>query len=131
MKKFLCLLLALILLLTGCKAEEPAPTEETLPASQDYTVTVHTLGGMAMTGIQVYIYDGDDLKGFGETDETGSFTATLPENSGYTVKLESVPKGYAKEDAYTFTGTAVDIPLESHEQRRIPQWRKQTTGVST
>ena len=114
LKKSLCLLLALILLLTGCKAEEPAPTEETLPASQDYTVTVHTLGGMAMTGIQVYIYDGDDLKGFGETGENGSFTATLPENSGYTVKLESVPKGYAKEDAYTFTGTAVDIPLESH-----------------
>ena len=111
LKKLLCLLLVLTLLLAGCKAETPA--EEMAPSNEEYTVTVHTMGGMAMTDIQVYIYEGDDLAAFGQTDENGLFTATLPENAGYTVTLESVPKGYSKEASYTFTGTAADIRLES------------------
>lgn len=111
MKKFLCLLLALILLLTGCKKD--VPVQEVEISDAEYTVTVHTMGGMAMEDIQVYIYEGDDLAAFGQTDENGLFSATLPENTGYTVTLESIPKGYSKKDTYTFTGAAADIRLES------------------
>ncbi len=109
MKKVICLILVLCLLLCGCRKAEP----EVPPVDTAYSVTVRTLGGMAMPAVQVYIYEGSDLKAFGQTDEAGLFTATLPENSGYTVKLESVPRGYEKAESYAFTGTAADIRLES------------------
>lgn len=113
-KRFLSLLLALSVLLSlaGC-GQTQAPAEETAPLSADYTVTLHTQGGMAMTGIEVLVYEGDSLVAFGQTDENGLFTASLPEKEGYTITLGSVPKGYSYEESYTFDRNAADITLTS------------------
>ena len=111
-KRKLLILLALVtaLLLCACAQTDEAPPEA---VQTDYTVSIHTAGSMPLAGIEVYIYSGDTLEGFGQTDENGQFFQTLPESEGYTVRLESVPKGYTMEENYGFTGSNVDIMLTS------------------
>lgn len=113
-KKILSLILAFSVLLGlwGCKGPE-APAETLPPENKDYTVSIHTQGGMAMAEREVLVYDGDSLVAFGQTDEEGLFTASLPEKDGYTVQLGSVPAGFRYEESYSFTGTAADITLAS------------------
>lgn len=106
------LIFSILLGLAAC-GQQAEPVTETDPVTADYSVTVHTQGGMAMAGIEVLVYDGDSLVSFGQTDETGAFVANLPEKDSYTLQLGSVPKGYAFEETYAFTGTAADITLTS------------------
>ena len=54
----------------------------------EYTVSLKTAGGMAMAGIDVYVYANSslsDMKTFGQTNENGIVTFNLPENSAYAV----------------------------------------------
>lgn len=108
--KLLALILLTTLILCAC-AKPDAPAEAAMPT--DYSVSVHTQGNMPLAGIEVYIYNGDTLEGFGQTDESGLFTQTLPEADNYTVRLESIPKGYHGEDSYAFAGSELDIMLTS------------------
>lgn len=111
-KNTLILLTALFMLsLAACGKD--TPSTEDAAAQQTYNISVLTQGGMALSDIELYIYQGDTLAGFGQTDETGSYSLSLPEQEGYTIRLESIPKGYTAEDTYTFTGTDTDIMLTS------------------
>lgn len=111
----LLLLLVLVLLLTGCATDtSPAPAETM--AAQTYTVTVKTAGGMALPGIDVYIYTDDslsDLKQYGETDENGQLTFTMGMRDTYAIVLSGVAPGYAVEPFYCFSDTQADITLTS------------------
>ena len=112
LKKLLILFLALLVIgLAACGKESPAPVAQV--TDQTYTVRIHTQGGMALAEIELYIYRGDSLAGFGQTDENGLFTTTLPEASDYSIRLESLPKGYAAEVDYAFEGNTADIMLTS------------------
>lgn len=123
-RQLLCLLLALAMAasagLAGC-----APAEPTEPATQPsgnsgsngaYAVSLKTVGGMRLSGIDVYIYTDDtlsELVTFGKTDDQGLVSFTLPEKEGYAIALSGVPKGYDVQPSYTFrSGTAV-ITLQS------------------
>ena len=123
-KKVLSLLLALAVMLSmttvlaGCKDNQTNedPTEASTGGMTSYTVNIHTAGGMAMAGIEVYVYADEtlsDLKQYGETDENGTAKLELAEGGNYAIVLESVPAGYEKKDYYSFNGKKADITLKS------------------
>ena len=81
-----------------------------------YTVNINTVGGMAMSGIDVYIYTDDslnDMIDYTKTNDEGKATFNLDESDTYAIVLTSVPKGYEVEDSYKFDGTQKDIVLTS------------------
>ena len=105
------MLFSMASLFTGC-GKDPAGTDNpTDPASGDtvaYSVTIKTAGGMPMAGIAAYVYADStlaDLKNYGETNENGTVSFTLPGGADYAIDLEGVPKGYEVENFYTFNGT--------------------------
>ncbi len=109
------ILMLLVLLMTGCSAE-PSPAPAETMAVETYTVTVKTAGGMALPGIDVYIYTDDtlsDLKQYGETDETGQLTLDMGQRDTYAITLSGVAPGYAVEPFYGFSGSKADITLTS------------------
>jgi len=124
LKKMLTLILALAMVfsmaaaMTGCKNNEEAeePTEATTGESVTHTIKIQSKGGMALEGLEVYIYADNtlaDLKGFTETDENGEATVELPQGGDYAITISGAPKGYAVEESYAFNGLAADITLTS------------------
>lgn len=123
-KKCLCAVLTVALLLSvtacGSGGKDPAagtdPTDGPALDTAPYRVTVRTQGNMPLSGIGVYIYAGDDRSNmidFGQTDETGQVSFELAQRSDYCVVLSGVPKGYAMEESYAFSGNAALITLKS------------------
>lgn len=118
MKKLFALLLtaALLLSMAACGGtDETQPTED---AQQPvtHTVTVHSQGGMALAGIDVYVYTDQtckDLVSYGQTDEQGSVSMDMLPSDAYAITLSGVADGYAYEDTYAFTGTTAKITLTS------------------
>lgn len=81
-----------------------------------YTVNLHTAGGMAMSEIDVYIYDSkklDNMQDYAKTNDEGKVTFNLPKNSKYAIVLANVPKGYEVKDSYKFKGEKANIKLTS------------------
>lgn len=83
-----------------------------------YTVNVKTVGGMAMSDIDIdiYIYSNDsldDMLDYTKTNDKGVATFNLDESSDYAIVLTSVPKGYNVEESYKFDGVSKDIVLTS------------------
>ena len=129
MKKMISLLLVLTVLISmaavmaGCESE-PAPTQPsaTTPTAgpsgekSTYTVSVKSAGGMALAGVDLYIYADStlsDLKQYGETDENGNARVELAPGSDYAIVLSGTPKGYVTEPYYSFNGTSAAITLNS------------------
>ena len=119
-KRIACLFLATVMLLSmaacGGKPAEPADVATESNTTAIYTVTVQTAGGMAMAGLDVYVYADHtlaDLKKFGQTDENGQISFELPESDSYAVALSGVPKGYELADSYAFSGNTARISLTS------------------
>ena len=122
--KVLCLLLALsmVLSMAACGKENGgtnASTTTTGPSNAErgtYIVTVKTEGGMALQGIDVYIYtdsDTGDLKKASATNENGQATFEMPVASNYVAVLSGVPAGYAVQPYYSFSGNSCVILLKS------------------
>ncbi len=114
------LALAMVLALAGCGGSETAATEDTQAATEGavgtYSVTVRTKGGMAMSGLDVYIYADDtlsDLKQYGQTNEEGVATFQMAASDSYAVQISGAPKGYQVAASYSLTGTSTVIELES------------------
>ena len=120
-KRVLSLLLIAVMLLsmTACGGGETAESTEAAAenaANAVYTVTVETAGGMAMPGLDVYVYADDsmaDLKKFGQTDENGQVNFELPESDAYAVAVSGAAKGYEVAASYGFDGTTARITLNS------------------
>ena len=124
LSKVLCLVLAVSMLLSlaACGKEPAGTTPSTTPgATQNtergtYFVTVKTEGGMALQNIDVYIYtdsDNGDLKKGAKTNENGQATFDMPVADNYVAVLSGVPKGYAVESYYQFSGNSCVIILKS------------------
>lgn len=83
----------------------------------DYTVSVSTIGGRAIPQLAFYIYVGDDLITYGQTDSNGIGTVALEPGKNYTVELSaSSLEGYIVEGRYSFSGdggTHANIVLTS------------------
>ena len=120
LKKILPLLLALavVLSMAGCVSNEP-PTETTSgePVKKaEYSVSLKTLGGMALAGIDVYAYADStlgELLEAGKTDENGMARFSLPAGGKPVVVLSGVPEGYDVAPYYAFDGSAAVITLSS------------------
>ncbi len=120
LKKLLSLLLvlAMVFAMAACKKDgNTDSTDGTGDASGNtYTVTVKTAGGMAMEGLDVYIYADDsltDLEQAGKTDANGSVTFNMNKSSYYAVTVSGAPKGYNVEASYAFSGNNAEIVLTS------------------
>lgn len=121
MKKILAMILAAAAVfcmctgLAGCNKK--GGTGDT-PAGEagSYTVTVKSAGGLPLEGVSVSVFADDtlaDMKGYGETDEKGVATIDLDGKDNYAITLSTVPKGYAVEKSYSFSGNKADITLTS------------------
>ena len=125
LKKILSVVLVLALalsmtgMLAGCGDKTPDTTEpsgDNAGASGTYNVTVTTAGGMAMEGLDLYVYTDDtltDLKDYGKTDAEGKASFNLPKADGYAVTISGAPDGYDVKESYTFSGNTANITLTS------------------
>lgn len=106
---------------TVAPTEAPtAPSDDatvpTNPATDTYTVTVRTAGGMTLPNVEVIIYADEamtDPVEAGQTDENGIWLVELPANEGYQISLSGLPAGYQIQPSYQFEGTVADITLTS------------------
>lgn len=129
----LALLMALTVVLVGCKPPESGEEqttqgggeeqttqggEETTQGGQDhgekqaYTVDVKSIGGMALEGVTVMVYTDatlEDLVNFGTTDATGKATIEMPAKEGYVAVISGLPTGYEVEPYYEFVGNSVSV----------------------
>lgn len=81
-----------------------------------YTVTIETKGGMPMVDVNVAVYADEackDMVDMVKTNDKGEASISLEQADNYYVKLESLPKGYVKEEYYVLNSTNMDIALES------------------
>ena len=117
LKKFLSLLLCLAMAVSCAACGVQEPPDATAPAAEaGYTVSVKTAGAMALPGIDVYIYADDtlsELVRYGQTDEAGSASFTLPQSQDYAITLSGTAAGYEVASSYPFNGTAAEITLTS------------------
>ena len=124
LKKLLSVLLAVAMLLSmsvalaGCgeEAEENGAEEVVLGDVVSHSITIKSAGGMALEGVEVYVYADEtksDMKGFTETDAEGKASVELAKGGDYAIVVSGAPKGYAVEDTYSFNGLAADITLTS------------------
>ncbi len=113
--------------LTGCGGGGDASVPESsnsenevsnviVDGKTDYTVSVKSIGGLALSNITIFIYADEaleDLAGYGITDENGIAIINLKVANGYRVVLSDPPEGYFTEASYGFTGTSANIVLTS------------------
>ena len=134
LRKSLALILALLMLLASFAAcnpgngpdettgetTQPNTPDETKPGSSEakaeYSITVKSAGGLALAGVNVYIYTDDtleDLVNYTTTDAAGVAKITLKKNDKYVAVLSGMPEGYKTEACYPLSGTATEITLTS------------------
>lgn len=110
----LVLCFALLLPLAACRRNEQ-PQQDPDVETKTYTVQVRTAGGMALSGVGVYIYEDEtlsELVWFDQTGDDGCMTFTDVARNTYVAVLADVPTGYAVEDLYAITGDRTEIVLE-------------------
>lgn len=81
-----------------------------------YVVNVKSAGGLALSGVKVYVADSEgNIKkdGIGTTDKNGTVTLNLPRMDGYTISLEDAPAGYKILESYPMEATGANIVLTS------------------
>lgn len=94
---------------------ESASQGQTKPDGKvEYTVKVTSIGGLPLSGLNFYIYNGDDLITYGKTNAEGIGTVSLKSADGYEIELSASDlEGYIVNDRYSFTGTSAEIVLTS------------------
>lgn len=113
----LVLVAAMVLPMVACRrneAEDPTETQSTEPVT--YTVRIESAGGMAMSGVGVYIYEDEtlsELVWFDQTNDQGEMTFTDVARDTYVAVLSDVPTGYAAEEFYPITGQQTKIVLQA------------------
>ena len=103
-------------MLASCGGDEIDPSDAAIAGGNTYVVNVKTEGGMAMTGVAVYVYADDslkDLKEFKETDSKGKIIFDLEPSKKYAVTVTGIPKGYQVEESYSFKDNICNIVLKS------------------
>ena len=81
-----------------------------------YTVTVKTSGGMALSGVNVFVYEDDtlsELLTFATTNEEGKATFDAVPSDKYVFTLTNVTGGYQIADFYRLSGDTTEVVLGS------------------
>ena len=129
MKKFQRILacvmavLSLCSLMSACgeKDAPPATTEPTAPLS-GCTVTVKTEGGMALEGVDVYVYADaakTEMLSLCKTDKDGKATVAVDVPAGSVAVLQKVPAGYVVEESYPITQADTQIALKGQLLKEV------------
>ena len=119
-KRILSMLLVLCTLLSlaacnGADSDSSAPSADQSEQAT-FSVSVRTMGGRAMSELDVYVYADDtlkDMKGYGKTDADGVVSFQLPKDNDFVFQITGAPKGYIVDDCYSFTGGNTEVVLES------------------
>ncbi len=100
---------------TGTGAESGESGTDAPGESIEYSVTVKSEGGMPISGVTIYVHDGqDNIKAHADTDANGVAAVSLPASPDYWVELDRVPEGYAVQEKYTLqTSGNTNIVLTS------------------
>lgn len=96
--------------------EQETTTDNNVNTTETYTVNIHTRGGMALSDIDVYIYEDSSLTKFVDcttTDSVGMAKFSLTKSSKYSIAISGVAKGYDVKTSYSFNGTSANIVLTS------------------
>ena len=110
------MLVATGLLLTGCdNTVNPNPDGSenggVTGENTTYTISVKSVGGMPMEGLDIYIFADNtlaDLKQAGKTDANGIVNFSLPTSENYAFTIAGAPKGYEVSPSYSFSnGTSI------------------------
>lgn len=101
---------AMVMALTGCVAEPPAPKET------EFTVTVTNLAGTPLEKCKVEVYSDDAMTNMvytGITDKTGQirFTDVAPADQ-YVATVSRIHTGYKVEQYYRLAGECTQILLK-------------------
>ena len=95
---------------TGNGGQTPSDSS----SKTEYTVSIKTIGGRPVSKHTFYIYEGDDLKAYGQTDANGIGKVSLKPSNNYTIELTaSSLEGYEVADRYSFVGNSAVITLTS------------------
>ena len=82
-----------------------------------YTITLATAGGLALSGIDVLVYEDSslsDLVQFGQTDENGTVSLKISDDTAdMAITFAGLPEGYVTEEYYSFSGAKTDITVTS------------------
>ena len=123
MKKILALLLSMAMLLSmaavmtscggGATSGDASSSADTTGEKATYTVNIESMGGMPLSGVEVYVYIEDDLKQYGQTNDNGTVSFEMEKGDNYSIELTGAPDGYHVEERYSFSGTVADIALKS------------------
>lgn len=101
---------------TGTTPDASTPGTPNDGTQTTYTVSIKTVAGMPMEGINVNIYTDSTLqfmKNYASTKADGSASLSLPASSTYVAVLTGVPEGYAVEPYYPLSGATTTIDLTS------------------
>ncbi len=119
LQRILATVLVLCTMLSMAACGQPGSSDnggENSDGQAAYSVTVQTKGGMAMEGLDVFIYADDtlaDLKQAGKTDAEGKVSFQMPASDKYAIQINGAPKGYQVAASYSFLNNTADIELES------------------
>lgn len=117
-----CILAAFMCIsaLASCSTEDTSDDQSTeesaLGIKTTYSVRVKSASGIALSGLDIHIYNDSqltDLAGYAKTNEAGEASFSLNKNSNYAIVISSPPKGYKVEKSYSFIGESATIVLES------------------
>ena len=129
--RLLALMLALLMLvlpvLASCDDTPDGPVDPDNPGGGgtggsgtgdrvNYTVSIKTLGGMPLSGVNIYAYADEaltDLRGYGAVDANGIANISLPRGNTYRAVLKGVPEGYNLEKSYLLNSSGTQITLTS------------------
>ncbi len=123
LKKLLSVLLAVAMVLSmtailaGCGDAGENGTDDAVTGEKvSHSISVKSIGGMALEGIEVYVYADEamsDMEAFAQTDAEGKATVELVQGGEYVIAVSGAPKGYIVEESYSFNGTTAEISLNS------------------
>ncbi len=122
MKKLLCLLLAVVMVVSMAACNPETPDASSGSGSVDagktatYNVVIQSAGKLPLEGINVEVYEDNTMKNLvhvATTNADGKVSMNLAVNDKYAFRLSNVKKGYKTQDSYTFTGGTTTITLAS------------------
>ncbi|MBQ3196100.1 MAG: TlpA family protein disulfide reductase [Clostridia bacterium] len=100
--------------------EDSSDTDNTsAPAGEEgnYTISLKSAGGLALSGIDVLVYEDDsltDLVQFGQTNDEGVVSLKIAKDtSKMAISLTGLPEGYIVEESYGFKGASTEIVVSS------------------
>ncbi len=125
------LLLSMSTAMVGCNKDNPVEQETTATTTDnngsdntnpptpsgkktEYTVSVKRSGGRPMPDLTFYVFEGEDLVTYGQTDANGIGKVSLKPSNNYTVEIPATSlNGYTVEERYSFVGTSANIVLQT------------------